>query len=113
VEIEVVVVEGLVLLRIEHLEQRRGWVAPEVGAHLVDLVEQEHRILRAGLLEALDELARERADVRAAMTANFGLVTHAAEREAHELAPRGAGDAARDAGLADTRRPDEAQDGAA
>ena len=44
VDLEVVVVEGVVLLRVEHLEQRRRGVAAEVGAELVDLVEQEHRI---------------------------------------------------------------------
>jgi hypothetical protein len=44
VEIEVVVVERRVLLGIEHLEQRRRRIAAEVGRHLVDLVEQEHRV---------------------------------------------------------------------
>ena len=44
VEVEVVVVEGVVLLGVEHLEQRRRRIAAEVGRHLVDLVEQEHRV---------------------------------------------------------------------
>ena len=43
-DVEVVVAEGVVLLRVEHLEQRRGRIAAEVGAHLVDLVEHEHRV---------------------------------------------------------------------
>ena len=46
VEVEVVVVEAVVLLGVEHLEQRRRRVAAEVGRHLVDLVEQEDRVVR-------------------------------------------------------------------
>ena len=78
-EVEVVVVEGLVLLGVEHFEQRRRRVAAEVGRHLVDLVEQEHRVARAGLLQALDDLAGQRADVGAPVAADLGLVAHAAQ----------------------------------
>ena len=109
-DVEVVVGEGVVLLRVEHLEQRRRGVAAEVHRHLVDLVEQEHRVARARLLHHLDDLAREGADVGAAVAADLGLVAHAAEREPHELAVRGAGDRAGERGLADAGRPDEAQD---
>ncbi len=48
IHLQVVVVEGAVLLRIEHLEQRRGRIAAEIGGHLVDFVEQEQRIAHAG-----------------------------------------------------------------
>ena len=47
VHLEVVVPEGVVLGRVEHLEQRRGRVAPEVGADLVHLVEQDDRVHRS------------------------------------------------------------------
>ena len=57
-------------------------------AHLVDFVEQEQRIADAGLRQVLQDLARHRADVSAAMAADLGFVTHAAERHAHELAVR-------------------------
>ena len=87
------IVEGVVLLRVEHLEQRRRRVAAEVGRHLVDLVEQEDGVVRARLAQALDDLAGHRADVRAAVAADLGLVAHAAERQAHELAPGRARDA--------------------
>ena len=71
---------------IEHLEQRRGRVAAEVGAELVDLVEDEHRVARLGAAQALDDLAGQRADVGAAVAADLGFVAHAAERDADELA---------------------------
>ena len=44
-DLDVVVGEGVVLLRIEHLEQRGRRIAAPVGAHLVDFVEQEERVL--------------------------------------------------------------------
>ena len=104
------IVEGAVLLGVQHLQQRRRRIAAEVGRHLVDLVQQEHRVLRAGLLERLDDLARQRADVRAPVAADLGLVAHAAQRQPHELAPRRVRDRARQRGLADAGRPDQAQD---
>ena len=108
--VEVVVLEGVVLLRIEHLEQRRGGIAAEVGAELVDLVEHDHRVVRAGGAQALDDAAGQGADVGAAVAADLGLVAHAAERDADELAAQGAGDRAAERGLAGARRADEAED---
>ena len=113
VHLEIVIVEGAVLLRIEHLEQRRGRIAAEVRRHLVDLVEQEQRISHAALGEVLDDLARHRADVGAPVAADLGLVAHTAQRHADELAVGRAGDALPERGLADARRSDEAQDRAA
>ena len=103
-DVEVVIEERVVLLRIEHFQQRRRRVAAEVHRHLVDFVEQEDRVHRAGLLHHLDDLAGERADVGAAVAADLGLVTHAAERQAHELAVHGARDRLGQRGLADARR---------
>ena len=44
--LEVVVAELPVLFRVKHFEQRRGRIAAEVGADLVDLVEHDHRVAR-------------------------------------------------------------------
>ena len=103
-EVEVVVAEGVVLRRVEHLEQRRGGVAAEVGAHLVDLVEHEDRVARAGVAQGPDDRPGQRADVGAAVAADLGLVAHAADRDPLELAPQRPGDRAAEAGLADARR---------
>ena len=45
VDVEVVVAERGVLLRVEDLQERRGGISAEVGAELVDLVEHEHRVV--------------------------------------------------------------------
>ena len=79
VDLQIVVVEGVVLFRIQHLQQGAGRVATPVGAHLVDLVEQEEGVGGLGLFHRLDDLAGHRADVGAAVAADLGLVTHAAE----------------------------------
>jgi hypothetical protein len=63
-----------------------------------------------GAAQALDDPARHGAHVGAAMAADLRLVAHAAERRPHEVAPHGTGDRAPERGLADARRPDEAQD---
>src|SRR5436305_150331 len=108
---QVVVGEGVVLRRVEHLEERARRV-PLVGdAELVDLVEQEHRVLGAGLLHPLDDAAGHGADVGAPVAADVGLVAHAAQGDAHVLAPHGPRDRLGDRGLADAGRADEEEDG--
>ena len=52
----------------------------------------------------------QRADVGAAVAADLGLVAHAAERDADELAAERARDRAAERGLADAGRADEAED---
>ena len=91
-DLDVVVDEVLVLLGVEDLEHRGGGIAAHVGGELVDLVEHEHRVHRAGLLEASDDAAGQGADVRAAVAANLGLVANAAEGDADVLAPERARD---------------------
>ena len=110
VDLEIVVVEGVVLLGVEHLEQSRRRIAAEIGAHLVDLVEQEQRVRGLGLAHRLDDLAGHRADIGAPVAADLGLVAHAAERHAHEFAAGRLRDRLAERGLADAGRPDQAQD---
>ena len=108
--VEIVIHEHEVLFRIEHFQQRRGRVAAEVHRHLVDFVQHEDRILGAGLLHHLDDLARQCADVGAAMAANFSFIAHAAQRHANKLAAGGLGDRHSQRRLADSRRSNEAED---
>ena len=42
--VQIVVLEALVLLRIQGLQQRGGRVAPEVAGQLVDLIQQQQRV---------------------------------------------------------------------
>src|SRR6266446_1549635 len=112
VDVEVVVAEGMVLLRIEHLQERRRRNAAPVRADLVDLVEHDDGVHGAGVAQRAYQPTGQRADVRAPVTADLGLVAHAAERHADELPPGGARDRLADRRLAGARGADEGQDGA-
>ena len=89
IDLEVVITEAVVLCGVEHLEQRRTRVAAPVGADLVDLVEEEDGVHRPGLGDGPDDATGLRADVRAAVSTDLGLVTDATERDANELASEG------------------------
>src|SRR6185437_14297600 len=65
---------------------------------------------RLGVAQRADDRARHRADVRAAMAADLGLVSDAADREPRELSPERPRDRLAERGLADAGRPDEAED---
>ena len=108
--VEIVIAESRVLLRIENLHQRRRRIAAEIAAELIHFVEHEHRIVGFGSAQSLNDLARQRADIGAAVAADFGFVMHAAEGDAHELASERASDGFAERGLAHAWRPDEAED---
>ena len=104
------VAEGRVLRRIEHLEQRGRRISAPVGAELVDLVEQDHRVHGARVAQGAHEAARQCADVGAPVAADLGLVADAAEAHAHELTSERTGDRLAQRRLADAGRPDQAED---
>ena len=73
------VAEGVVLFRVQHFQQGRRRVAPEVRAELVHFVQHHNRVAGASLLEALNDAARHGADIGAPVPAYFSLVVHAAQ----------------------------------
>ena len=58
VDVEVVILEGRVLLRIEHFEKRRSRIAAKVRSHLVDFIEQEDGVLGPRPFHVLNNLTR-------------------------------------------------------
>jgi hypothetical protein len=62
------------------------------------------------LLHPLDDLAGHRADIGAPVATDLGLVAHATQADADELAPRRPRHRPAERGLAHARRADEAQD---
>ena len=109
-DVEEVIGERAVLLGIENLEHRRRRVAAVIGRQLVDLVEQDDRVDRAGSLHRVDDATRHRTDVGPAVAPDLGLVANATEAHPDELAPHRLGHGAAQAGLADARRSDETED---
>ena len=110
VYLQVVIAEGMVLGRIEHLQQRRRRVTPPVAADFVDLVQHDHRIQSAGFLERAGDTARQCADIRPAVTADLRLVVDPAQRDACETPPEGAGNRFPQRRLADARWANQGDD---
>src|SRR6185369_4898866 len=109
-DIQIVVGEGIVLLRIENLQQGAGRVATEVQADLVHLVEHEYRIVGAAAVDLLNDPARKGTDIGTAMAADLRFVPHPSEGDADELAPQCPGDGTPETGLSHSRRTHKAED---
>src|SRR6516164_6189149 len=108
--VQIMIAERGVLFRVENFHQRGGGVAAEIAAEFVDLVEHAHRVVAFRTADTLNDLAGQRADVGAAMAADFRFVVHAAKSDADELAGERAGDGLAERGLAHAWGPDEAKD---
>ena len=111
--VQVMVLEHVILFRVEHFQQGRARVAAEICAEFVYFIKQQHGIDRAGFLHHLNDLTGQRADVGAAMSSNLGFVTHAAQRQAHKLSARSASDRFSQTRLANSRRADKTENRAA
>ena len=103
------VTESIVLFRVEDFQQCRRRVAAHVGRHLVDFVEEEDRVLDAGLFHTGQDTARQGTDVSPAMAADFSFIADAAQGYADVLAVHGPGDGFGDTRLARARRTDKTE----
>src|SRR5689334_6237538 len=83
--VQIAIDESFVLLWVEHLKQRAGRIATKVGTDLVNLVEHHDRIACAGSPQLLNNAARHRSDISAAMSANFGFVANSAQAHPNKL----------------------------
>ena len=109
-DVQVMVRKGEVLLRVQDLQERRGGIAPEIAAELVDLVEHENRVVGFGPADPLDHAAGQGADVRPPVPPDLRLVADAAQGDPDEFAAQGAGDRVAQGCFAGPGRPGEAED---
>ena len=110
-QLQVIILEIVILIGVEHLQQRRRGVAVHVGGHLVYLVQKENGIVDLGVSEPADYASRQRRHVRSAVSADFRLVAHAAERHAYKLLARRARNRPHYGRFANAGRTDKAQHG--
>ena len=108
--IDKVIIKGGVLLGIKSFQQGSSRVTPEIARQLVDLVQQHQGVGALGGDHGVDDLAGHGPDIGAAVAADLCLIPHAAQADAHILAVQALGNGAGNAGLADTRRADQADD---
>ena len=71
IDIEVVIMEGRILLRIKGFKESRRRIALEVAADLVNLVEHNHRIGCTRTVDAVEDTSRKCTDICLPMTADF------------------------------------------
>ena len=102
--------EGVVLLAVQHLQQRAGGVPPHVAGQLVDFVQHHQRIHGPAVDQRVNNAARHGADVRFPMAPDVRLVPHAAQAQPGQLAVHGLGHRDGDGGLAHPRRAHQADD---
>ena len=103
--------EGVVLGRVEDLEQRRGRVAPVVGTQLVHLVEHDDRVHGPRFTQGPHQATGLRAHVGAAVPTDLGLVPDTSQCHTDEGAIEGARHRLAQRGLAHARGTDQGQDG--
>ena len=108
-QLKKMIAEGVVLLGIEHLKQRRGRISLIISAELIDLIEKHQRVVALGTSHRINNPARHRPYVGLAMAADVRLVLDAAERDTHIVPSRRAGDRTCNRGLAHTGRADKAK----
>lgn len=85
--------ELLVLTWVKHFEHGCSWVAaPRVSSQLVDLIEQEYRIIGLDFDERLDQCSRHRANISSSVAPNFGFISYASESNFIELSIEGLSD---------------------
>ena len=107
---QVVVAEFHILFRVEHFQQRRGRITMEIHGQFVHFVQHENRVVRFDPAQGLQDASRHGSDVGAAMAADLGLIAHASQGDANELAFHGTRNRLPQRGLANTGRTDKAQD---
>src|SRR2546426_10132512 len=102
--------KGVVLLRVQNLQQGGGGIAAIIVTQLVDLVEHHQWVVYAGAANRLNNAARHRTHVGAAVTTQLSLVTNAAQAQPFKFASHRPRDRTSQTGLANSGRPDETKD---
>ena len=107
---QVMVPEGVVLLRVQHLQHGGGGVAPEVVAHFVDFVQQNQRVPAAGLAHGFHDPAGHGAQIGFPVAPDIRLVPDAAQGNPDVFPAQGFGDGFGYGGFAHAGRPRQADD---
>ncbi len=109
-QIQVVIAEVIVLLGIQHLQQRRGGIATPVGPNLIDLIQHNHGVVGFDTAQRLNDTPGHRANIGAPVTANLSLVADATQRHTRKFASQCTCNRLPQRGFTDTWRPHKTQD---
>ncbi len=90
-QVQVVVPEVVVLLRVQYFQQCRRWIAAPICSDFIHLVQHDHRVIGVNTAQGLDDASRHGTDVGAAVAANLCLVADAAKRHTRKLTAKRTG----------------------
>ena len=96
--------EGIILLRIQHFQQRAARITAVIVGKLINLIQHHNRIRNSASLDAFHDAARHRSNVCTAVSANFRFVARAAQTDADIFPVQRPGNALPDGSFAGTRR---------
>ena len=107
--LDIVVAEARILRGIENLQKRGRGVALIVAAELIDLVEQQKRVLTLRLRKTGHDSTGHGSDVGLAVAADLRFIVHAAERNARKLSVERSCDRDGNRRFANAGRADQAE----
>ena len=88
-KLNIMIGKGIVLLRVQRLQQCGGRVALNVVADLVNLVQQDNGVHTAAFDHCINNAAGHSADISLPVAANFCLIVDTAQGHPHILAVHG------------------------
>ena len=102
--------ERAVLFRIQHFQQCRSRITPEIRPDLVHFIEEEQRVVHAALPDRRDDTARDRTDISSAVPPDLRLIPHTAQGHTDEFPPGRSGNGLGNGSLSYPRRSDQTKD---
>src|SRR5437867_7060685 len=107
---QIVIAEGMVLLRVQDLEKGGRRIPTKVHAYLVHFVHHEDRVVGAGLFDPLEDASGQCADIGATVASDFGLIADSTQADAYEFAPQRPGNRLAERGFPHARGADETEE---
>ena len=107
---QIMVPIGMVLLRVQHFQQGGAGVPPVIGAHLINFIQQQHRIGGAGLGHGSHDPSGHGAHIGLPVAPDVRFIMDAAQGDPNHFPVQAPGDGIGNGGFAHTGRSYQAQD---
>ena len=96
--------EAAVLLRVKHFQQCGRSIALVIAADLINLIQENQRIVHTCIFQCGRQSARQRTDIRTSVSANLCFIPHSAKTNTHITLVQRACDGACNGGLTGSGR---------
>ena len=110
IHIQIVVMECIVLFRVQNFQHSRRRIATMIATQLVDFIQYNNRIGRFSLHQALDNSSWHSTDVCLTMTTDFGFIMDTSQRHSHIFTLKSCSNRSTKRSLTHTRRAIQTND---